>query len=242
MSDTLMFFNKTTTLEFVVMLSSSDANKNRIFFHSEYDYDSNKYYGVDKCHSIKRRMTFYFTLRDRHVVGRSFIIKPEEAMMLTMLIEGQILPLYFDPKRKIFSIVEGQLKITGKFQDIVFAKNEYSYLKFIPCVYTFEDNTFKEGIRMYISSDSAYVDMEIDKFLGLYYFISKTDMYGAACSMVTYAKVPPYGINNNQATGIGSASRAQIDSIDTFLPENTTSDKRDKQMDNFFNKTAKKKK
>lgn len=243
-SDTLMFFNTDVTLEFVVTLSSRDKNGNRLFFHTECDYDSNKYIGVDKGHSIKRRMTFYFAINDRKAFDRSFVIRPEDAMMLTMLIESQILPWYFDPKRKIFSVIEEQMKITGKYQDIMFAKNEYSYLRFVPCVYSFNDNTYKEGIRMYVSSDSAYVDMEIDKFLGLYYFISKTDMYGAACSLVTYTKVAPYGINTFNSSGLGGSGRSQIDSIDNFLPENMVgnNDVRNKQINDFFNKTAKKKK
>lgn len=243
-SDTLMFFNNDTVLEFVVTFSSRDKNGNRIFFHMECDYDSNKYIGVDKGHSIKRRMSFYFAINDRKAFDRSFIIRPEDAMMLTMLIESQILPWYFDQKRKIFSIVEGQLKIIGKYQDIVFAKNEYSYLRFVPCVYTFNDNTFKEGIRMYVSSDSAYVDMEIDKFMGLYYYISRTDMYGAACSLATYAKVAPYGINNYNPSGLSGAGKSQLDYSDNFLPDNSVgmNDVRNKQINDFFNKVVKKKK
>ena len=63
-SDTLMFFNDSTVLEFVVALSSKDRNGNRIFFHSECDYNTNKFNGVDKGHSIKRRMTFYFAINE----------------------------------------------------------------------------------------------------------------------------------------------------------------------------------
>ena len=241
-----MFFDNNTVLEFVVTLSSKDKNGNRLFFHSECDYDSNKYYGVDKGHSIKRRMTFYYVINDKRAFDRSFIIRPEDALMLTMIIEGQILPWYFDNKKKIFSIVEGQLKITGTYQDIMFAKNEYSYLRLQPCVYQFEDNTYKEGIRMYVSSENTFVDMEIDKFLGLYYFLSKTDMYSVAASMVSYVKTTPYGVNTFNASGLGGSYRSKgvIDNPDVFLPENTSGkiETRDKEMDNFFNRVNKKKK
>ena len=239
-SDTLMFFSDSIMLEFVVNLSSKDKNGNRVFFHTEIDYDSNKYYGVDKGHSIKRRMTFYYVINDKRAFDRSFIIRPEDAMMLTMIIESQILPWYFDPKRNIFSIIEGQLKIIGKFQDITFAKNEYSYLKFSPCVYRFEDNTYKEGIRMYLSSDT-YVDMEIDKFLGLYYFLSKVDMYSVACSMATYAKVEPYNVNAISMNGLGSSNRRLLDNPNMFSPEDNSSSEKQKAMNNFFSKTTKKK-
>ena len=152
--------------------------------------------------------------------------------------------MYFDPKRKIFSIVDEQLKITGRYQDILFQKNEYSYLRFQPCVYTFENNTYKEGIRMYVSSESAYVDMEIDKFLGLYYFISRTDMYAVASSMVTYVKCMPYGVNVYNPIGLSGSNINQLEMQDNFLPDNIVgnNDIRNKQMNDFFNRTAKKKK
>lgn len=242
-SDTLMFFDNNTTLEFVVTLSSKDKNGNRLFFHSECDYDSNKYYGVDKGHSIKRRMTFYYVVNDKRAFDRSFVIRPEDAMTLTILIESQILPWYFDIKKKIFSIVEGQLRITGIYQDVIFAKSEYAYLRFVPCVYQFDDNTYKEGIRLYIGSESTYTDMEIDKFLGFYYFISKVDMYSVASNLATYTKLPPYGINTFSRSGLGGSGRRQLDNPDTFLPEmmDNKIDSRNQQMDNFFNRVNKKK-
>lgn len=244
-SDTLMFFNNDTVLEFVVNLSSRDKNGNRLFFHSEVDYDSNKYYGIDKGHSIKRRMTFYFAINDRKAFDRSFIIRPEDTLMLAMIIKSQILPWYFDPIKKIFSFVEGQLKITGNFKDVIYSKNEYSYLRLTPCVYSFEDNTYKEGIRMYVSSDHVYVDMEIDKFMGLYYYLTYTDMYSVACNIVTYAKVPPYGLNTYSMSGLASGIKTQaIDNADLFLPGDQTNKKvnnYNKEVNDFFNRVNKKK-
>ena len=240
-SDTLLFFDNNTTLEFVVTLSSKDKSGNRVFFHSECDYDSNKYYGVDKGHSIKRRMSFYFAINDKRAFDRSFIIRPEDAMMLSMVMKSQILPWYFDPKRKIFSFVEGQLRITGTYQDVYFAKTEYSYLRIQPCVYKFDDGTYKEGIRMYVSSESVFVDMEIDKFMGLYYFISQTDMYSAACGLASYAKTPPYGINKF-SMGLGGNNRYNVDNKDTFNPDidsSNTSSKHDREVNDFFSRVNK---
>ena len=239
-SDLLMFFDQNTTLEFIVTMSSKDKNGNRVFFHSEWDYNSNKYIGVDKGHSIKRRMTFYYAINDKRAMDRSFIIRPEDAMTLSMIIESQILPWYFDPKRKIFSIIDGQLKITGRYQDIFFAKNEYSYLRFQPCVYTFEDNTYKEGIRMYVSSENVFVDMEIDKFLGLYYYLSRTDMYSVACSMVSYAKTQPYDINTSSGGLSSYGAKYQVNNPDLFGIEDNNESEKEKAMNNFFSRVNKK--
>lgn len=240
-SDTLLYFDNNTVLEFVVNLSSKDRAGNRLFFHTEVDYDSNKYYGVDKGHSIKRRMTFYFAINDRRAFDRSFIIRPEDAMMLDMLIKSQILPWYFDSKRKIFSFIDNELKIVGQYQDVVFARNEYSYLRLQPCIYKFDNGTFKEGIRMYVSSQEVFVDMEIDKFLGFYYFITNTDMYAAAASLVTYAKCPPYEINK-YSMGLTGGSLKAIDSPDVFradIEQQQSSTRYNSAMNDFFNRTNK---
>lgn len=244
-SDLLMFFDNNIVLEFVVTLSSKDKNGNRLFFHSECDYNSNKYIGIDKGHSIKRRMTFYYVVSDKRAFDRSFIIRPEDAMMLSMTIKSQILPWYFDPKRNIFSVIEEQLRITGKYQDIIFAKTEYSYLRFQPCVYRFEDNTFKQGVRMYVSSETEFVDMEIDKFLGFYYFISRTDMYSIASNLATYVKTQPYGVNIYNANGLsGGGSKYQYNNPDIFTSDeyNEQETPKEKQMNTFFNRLNKKKK
>lgn len=236
-ADTLLFFDNNTILEFVVTLSSKDKNGNRIFFHTEVDYDSNKYYGIDKGHSIKRRMSFYFAINDKRAFDRSFIIRPEDAMMLNMVIKSQVLPWYFDPKKKIFSFVDNTLKITGQFQDVLFAKTEYAYLRLQPCIYSFEDGTFKEGIRMYVSSQEVFVDMEIDKFMGFYYLLSNTDMYSAACNLATYAKCPPYEVNKFSVGLAGAANK--VDMKDFGFEDNRTA----KEKNDFFNrvKTTKKK-
>ena len=234
-SDTLLYFDANTVLEFIVTLSSKDRSGNRIFFHTEIDYDSNKYYGVDKGHSIKRRMTFYFAINDKRAFDRSFIIRPEDAMMLGMVIKSQVLPWYFDSKKKIFSFVENELRITGQFQDVLFARNEYSYLRLQPCVYKFDDGTFKEGIRMYVSSQEVFVDMEIDKFLGFYYLLTNTDMYGAACSLTTYVKCPPYEVNKF-SQGLGGGYTKAMDNPDAFKPE---ANQINNEVASFFNSTNK---
>ena len=50
--------------------------------------------------------------------------------------------------------------------------------------------------------------MTIDKFMGLYNIL-KSDMYGIACSLATYAKCGPYGTNVYRPTGLGVSPNQQ---------------------------------
>ena len=191
-------------------------------------------------------MNFYFSINDRRAFDRSFIIRPEDAFTLNLLIKNNILPWYFGgQQKKIFSFVGNELKITGQFQEVVYARNEYAFLRFQPCVYRFEDGTYKEGIRMFVSSQDTFVDMEIDKFLGFYYLLTTTDMYTAAAAVVAYAKMPPYGINKFSMGLAGAASRA-IDNPDAFrndVPFNPQSNQKfdNKETNDFFTRTNKSK-
>lgn len=220
-ADLVMYFDNNVVLEFIVSLSSKDKYGNRIFFHSEFDYNSDKFSGVDKGHSIKRRMSFYYAINDKRAFNRSITLRPEDVIMLSMIIKNNIFPWYFgsNNKRNIYSIIENKLCITGKYTEVIYSKSEYAYLKFIPIVYTFNDGTYKEGIRMYVSCSEEFVDMEIDKFMGFYYYLSRVDMYSAAASLAAYVKSPPYGINNFNGTGIGSRVKKANDP-DIFTTSN----------------------
>lgn len=201
-SDILLFLSPNITLNFNVVLASKDRNGGRRFFQYETEYQS-RYIGTDIARSIKRNMRFYFTLDNKTSFGDGFVIKPQDVFLLTKIIEEQIFPWFFDPKKRIFGIVENTLVIKGKYSPILYAQNDQRYLRFTPVVYSFEEGTFKEGIRMEVNHQSEYVDMEIDNFLGFYYILKRTDMYSAACALVNYVKTPPYGTNVFSMRGLG---------------------------------------
>lgn len=200
-TDCLMFLNNNITLNFTVVLSRKGKDGGKVFFHSESQYAS-KYMGVDKNRAIRRNMSFYFTLDNRNDFGNGFILRPQDVMMLNMLLEQQVLPWFFGDKR-IFNIVDNKLVITGQWQEKAYAQSEYKYISFAPIVNQFEDGSFKEGVRVTLNHKQEYADMDIDKFMQLVYILKNTDMYGAACSLTTYVKQPPYGVNVYSATGLG---------------------------------------
>ena len=203
-TDILMYLSNNITLNFNVVLSRKDKFGKRNFFQYEAEYNS-KYSDVSKGRSIKRNMNFYFTLDNKNDFANGLILKPQDVLLLNMIIEQQILPWFFDPQKRIFSITKdgSKLIIKGNFDPVNYTQSEYKYISFVPIVYTYEDGTYKEGIRIYLNSQSEVADLDIDRFMGFVYILKNTDMYSAACGLLTYVKQPPYGVNIYSMTGLG---------------------------------------
>ena len=200
-SDTLMYLSDNITLEFVVALSKKNASGERSFFHYETEYQS-KYIGTNVARSIKRNMNFYFVLNNKMDFANGFILRPQDVAILTMAIEQRFLPYYFSEK-KIFKVIENQLVLKGNFNPLLYAQNQYKFIKLSPIVCQ-DENGYKEGVRIEINND--YVDMDIDKFMGVYYILKNTDMYSTAVGLTTYVKTGPHGINNFPMKGLGGGS------------------------------------
>lgn len=236
-TDILMYLSNTITLNFNVVLSRKDKFGKRSHFHYETEYQS-KYNGVNIGRGIKRNMNFYFTLDNKNDFANGFIIRPQDVMLLNMIIDQQILPWFFGQKR-IFSITKDgeRLIVKGEFEPINYTQSEYKYISFVPIVYNYEDGTFKEGIRIYVNSQSEYADLDIDRFMGFVYILKNTDMYSVACSMVTYVKQAPHGTNIFSMTGLGGGYIQD----NWNESEDVSNNNRNNNKGNNFLNTAKKK-
>ena len=95
-TDTLMYLNDDVTLNFTVALSRKSKNGDRLFYHYESIYGSDKYGG--SLRSIKRSMSFYFVLDVKSNFNHGFILRPQDVEILNRLITSKVLPyLSFEP-------------------------------------------------------------------------------------------------------------------------------------------------
>ena len=244
-TDVLLYLSNNITLNFTVSLSRKDKSGRRAYFQYETQFAS-KYIGTQLGRGIKRNMSFYYTLDNRNDFANGFIMRPSDVYVVTELIKNQVLPWFFDPKKRIFSITKDQsrLAITGQFEPVNYIQSDYKYISFVPIVYSFEDGTFKEGVRMYLNNQSEFADMDIDKFLGFYFILLNTDMYSVACSMVNYVKTPPYGENIFSMTGLGGGyvqdnwnESKEITEVNSQMNNNNTNGSKG---NNFLNNARKK--
>lgn len=204
-TDQIFYLSENLSLNFTTVLSRKDRTGARMFFHYETEYQS-KYIGTDIARSIKRIMNFYFTIDNKNDFGNGFILRTNDVLIFCMIIEQQLLPLYFDSVKRIYKVIDDRLVIKGEYKDIMYAQSDYKFISLAPIVCTYEDGTYKEGVRMTVNNESEYVDLDIDKFMGFYYLLKKTDMYSVAANMVTYVKQQPYGTNIFSRKGLGGGA------------------------------------
>lgn len=201
-TDRLMFLSNNIILNFTVTLSKKDKAGNRAHIHSEYEYAS-KFKNQDMARSIKRDITYYFTLDNSNDFGNGLILRPQDIEILKMLLNQQVLPWFFGSNR-VFDIKENKLYIKDFGSPVVYAQSDYKYVSFNPIVFTYEDGKYKEGIRIYLNNQDSFADLDIDRFMQFVNIIKCTDMYNAALTMINYVKIPPYGINTYKNIGLGS--------------------------------------
>jgi len=204
-TDILMYLSSEITLKFSVVLSKavSKTDNTRKFLHSECIYNS-KYRNVNESLSIIRTMnTYYFLIDLKNDFLGSIVLRPGDVEILKMLLNQKVLPWFFGNKTA-FQIRDNKLYLGEYSGTVMFAQSDYKYLGFTPMVITYEDGRSKQGIRVNINNQDTFADLDIDTFMTFVNIIKCTDMYNAACNLVNYVKMPPYGINQFKSAGLGS--------------------------------------
>lgn len=199
-TDVLMYLSNTLTLNFTVGLSKKTKFGGRQFFQYEVEYPSEDN-SNSVLRTIKRNMNFYYTIENREVFASGMILRPQDIEIILRLIEQKILPWFFGKEEYAFQIIDNQL-VLKQFEPVIYPQSDNKYIKFEPIVYAMENGTYTQGVMLTLASGDT-APMTIDKFMGFLYLL-KSDMYSVACSMVTYAKTPPYGINLLQTGGLGT--------------------------------------
>jgi len=190
-TDILMYFDKYTTLNFTVNMVRKTKDDRITYNHAEFVY-YNEGMGQNMI-SIKRSIDCAFTITNKQ--GLFISIRPADMYMMQIVLKDMVLPWFAGPTR-IFKVDNNNgIILKGKYTPAEIPLSEYAYIRFIPIVYTYIDESVKEGVRMYINNEDTYVDYDINKFMEFFYYIMNTDMYTAAQNMIQYIKTKPYGTN-----------------------------------------------
>jgi hypothetical protein len=233
-SDTILYLGPNVSLDFVVNLASKRKDGSRQFFHSEYEKPS-VYRLTDISRTIRRHCRYYYVINVRNNFGAGIVLRHSDVYILTKSIENVVIP-WFIGKSRIYSIVDGKLVITGEYEPYMYPQSNYQYISMVPIVYEYENNQFKEGVRMFLSSPDLSVDLTLDDLLGLFHLLKTTDMYNLASSMMNYAKTLPYDINKSRIQGLGSGG----DSDDSYLGLYSNRNYNTEKTNNFLDNAKKK--
>ena len=229
-SDIIMYLSKEVTVKFNVSLASKSQEGQRLHYHQEFEYGS-KFNNRSNGYSVRRNFDYYISIDVKNDYESGIMIKPANMIMLRLKL-NQVAQWF----TKLFVIKDDRLVIVGKFEPIMMNISEYKAIKFLPQVIQFEDGAFKEGVRMILNSEeSVYVDLTIDKFMELYYFIDSVDMYNCAIVLLNYFGAPEPGTNMFSMDGGNNRYQNQDPYYDRY-------EKKEKgNPDNsFFNKMNKK--
>lgn len=198
-TDVLLYFTSDITLKFVTYLSKN-TKLGRRFFQYEVEKQSGSRDGM-VTRNINRNMNFFFTIDNKNDFLNNFIIRPQDAEMLLNLLNQKVLPwFYADSDQYAFQYIKDILSVT-EYSPVMYTQSDIKHLAFQPTVMTDRNELYVYGVKITVNGVYSF-DCELEKFMGFIYFL-KCDMYSAACSMVSYVKTEPYGIEVFRPTGLG---------------------------------------
>ena len=203
-SDTLMYFDRTHILKFNVSLATKDKEGHRWFFHKESVYNNDKYTDPNRdLVSIRRNMTFYFSIDDTEDYKRGILIGIQDKPFLLQLMDNVISWFTTNP---IFDIKEGSYHILGEYEPQAYIFNGGKSLEFYPVVLDYGAGQTDCGVRLCINGHETFIDLDFKRFMIFYTILKETDMYGTACSILAYMMASPGGINSTKVSNYGQGS------------------------------------
>lgn len=201
--DDIHWLSLDTVLRFAVILGKANDNHTRKHFHKETEYDS-KYIDKLRVSSINRSYSYYYYFENIKDRDSFTMIRVQDMPILIMKLE-EIKSWFFNTKTPIFKIKDGRLIVTTPKRVEVPNLAQYKTLCFEPTIIRY-DGSEEPGIR--ISFSSSFTDVTLDKFMGLEYIISNSNMVEMAMLMLNYIECPPFGTNNYSMTSSNTELKA----------------------------------
>ncbi len=200
-SDEVYNIGPNVVLKFNVSLSKVSNNK-RYHFHKEYEYSAKNIDGQQSLVTIKRNFDYYLSIENiqKDSNGNKVFIRigPQEYMIFKKSLDEAI--AWFTDKKyaKLFVRDKGRLILMSptpefKIHNLPMQK----YIEIFPIIIDRGmSNSDKEpGVRMILGNSSSYVDINVDRLMGLYYTISTFNMYQTAVIVLNYLQRPEFGTN-----------------------------------------------
>lgn len=196
-SDLVFYLGRNVVLKFTVLLAKYTDEFGRRLFHKEFEYNSKN--ADIPLITIKREYEYYLSienLKTDEISGLKEFIKigVEDIMLLRQGLNAAA-KWFTDPQYKdLFIIHKNQLIMGMKLDTIEVPLYGDKWIGLDPTIYTYHEEC-SPGVRLYLSDPNNFVDMYLNKFMGLVYTINSFNMYLAAQSMLSYIGRPEFGYN-----------------------------------------------
>ena len=187
-------------LKFNTSLSRINTGK-RYHYHKEYEYPS-KVDDTPTLVTIKRSFDYYLSIENnqKEANGEKLFIRigPAEYYIFKKGLEETI-AWFTDMKyAKLFTKNRGQIVVmppVPEFRISNLPMNKYIHLSPTVIDRGMSNMDKEPGVRIELSNPSYYIEISVDRLMGLYYTINSFNMYQCALSMVNYLGRPEFGTN-----------------------------------------------
>lgn len=186
-------------LRLTVSLSASDRLKNRIPYHTEYSMAS-KYIDTSNSYTIRRNFSYYLSIENifkPENETKAFIMFRTEDMYRLLNIITEAIKWYTDDKfSSLYARKNNKIIITTKIDPLIVDNLlMQKTIKFEPSLIEYDMSQPVPSCRIYLDSETNYIDIPVDKLIGLKYILDRLDIFGAAQNMINYLGRPEYGTN-----------------------------------------------
>ena len=211
--DDLMYFGSGVQLKFNLSFARKGSDGRRHHFLNVYKYES-KYDDYGKVLTVRRHFDYYLSIDVKDNFGASIMITNKDILNVRMRL-NQVYKWFTDQTFRIDK--KKKLHVVGAPGVVKIRCTGDKYIIFEPTVITYDNNQQREGVRMYINSQSLYVDYNVDTFMEFMYLIGSINMYECANIMAGYIQpefddvkeVDKYGVKDvvEEKDGYGRVTR-----------------------------------
>ena len=196
-SDICMWLSNDYVLKFTVELNKHNDKYGKSNFYKEIGYTIDEDYRVN----INRDFIYYLSIESikKTLDGNKLNIRIglNDIYFLKYKL-GEAISWFTDKYFENLFARDNNNKIvmTMKPNPIKIDLSFGNYIEIEPSIFTF-DNTLEQltGVRIYLSSDSNSLFMNINTLFGFKYFIDTFNMYQSAQNMLNFLGRPEYGTN-----------------------------------------------
>lgn len=196
-SDICMWLSNDYVLKFTVELNKHNDKYGKSNFYKEIGYTIDEDYRVN----INRDFVYYLSIESikKTLDGNKLNIRIglNDIYFLKYKLE-QAISWFTDKYFENLFARDNNNKIvmTMKPNPIKIDLSFSNYIEIEPSIFTF-DNTLEQltGVRIYLSSDSNSLFMNVNTLFGFKYFIDTFNMYQSAQNMLNFLGRPEYGTN-----------------------------------------------
>lgn len=199
--DDLFLIGDNVILRFNVILAKYSNRFGRINYHQEFEY-YNREAGMSTI-TMRRDFDFYLSVEnirtDNDIAIKQFVMITVNDIYGFRLFLEDVMMWFDDPRFDglyVTDSTKGELVMTKAVKPIsISLPPGRLYIMAEPMVCLNRFNEESPGVRLYLSSETNYAEVPLNKMRGLKYLIDSIDMYGCACSLINYIQRPELGSN-----------------------------------------------